>query len=48
MSEPTQPCDYCGYPNPLTARICAACGQPVRAVAQEPTVVVPRPPVEQP
>ncbi len=48
MSETTRPCDYCGFPNPLTARVCEACGQPVRAAAQEPTLMVPRPPVEQP
>lgn len=48
MSEPTKPCDYCGFPNPLTARICEACGQPIRFPTQEPTLMVPRPPVDQP
>lgn len=48
MSEQTKPCEFCGYPNSLSARACEACGQPVRSAAQEPTVMVQRPAVEKP
>lgn len=48
MADQTHPCDFCGYPNPLSARTCEACGQPVRMPSQDATIMVPRKPVEEP